>query len=74
MAIECGAELKMRAWALRCGADADGCPRTLLEFRRSRGCGLQFKRRYVELRDALQPLHAPAPPHPELLHVPHYAT
>ncbi|XP_022814414.1 serine/threonine-protein kinase Chk1-like [Spodoptera litura] len=50
--------VRLRAAALRCG----GC--TLLEFRRTRGCGLQFKRRFVELRDALQHLHAPAPdPH-----------
>nr|XP_049696329.1 serine/threonine-protein kinase grp isoform X3 [Helicoverpa armigera] len=57
LALECGAELRMRAAALRCG-DA----LTLLEFRRSRGCGLEFKRRFVELRDALRPLHAPEPP------------
>ncbi|KAJ8731060.1 hypothetical protein PYW08_002473 [Mythimna loreyi] len=63
MAIECGAELKMRVWAMRCGAAGAGGARTLLEFRRARGCGLQFKRRYVELRDALAPLHAPAPPY-----------
>lgn len=53
-----GAGVRLRAAALRCG----GC--TLLEFRRTRGCGLQFKRCFVELRDALQHLHAPAPdPH-----------
>lgn len=63
----------MRAWAMRCGG-AEGGARSLLEFRRARGCGLQFKRRYVELRDALQPLHAPAPPHADLLHAPRPAT
>ncbi|CAB3250881.1 unnamed protein product [Arctia plantaginis] len=56
LAIECGAELHMRACALRYGAGG-----TLLEFRRSRGCGLQFKRRFVELREALRPLEAPPP-------------
>ncbi|KAJ8721758.1 hypothetical protein PYW07_002533 [Mythimna separata] len=71
MAIECGAELKMRVWAMRCLAAGAGGARTLLEFRRARGCGLQFKRRYVELRDALAPLHAPAPPHADLLPAPH---
>lgn len=56
LAVECGAELHMRACALRHGAGG-----TLLEFRRSRGCGLQFKRLFVELRKALQPLEAPSP-------------
>ncbi|XP_075974309.1 serine/threonine-protein kinase grp isoform X2 [Anticarsia gemmatalis] len=65
LAIEYGAELKMRAWAQPCGAGGAGdagAARCMLEFRRSRGCGLQFKRRYVELRDALRPLEAPPPP------------
>ncbi|KAH9642109.1 hypothetical protein HF086_007229 [Spodoptera exigua] len=53
-----GAGVRLRAAALRCGA----C--TLLELRRTRGCGLQFKRRFLELRDALAHLHAPPPdPH-----------
>lgn len=60
LAIECSAELKIRAWATRCGT-AVGAARTMLEFRRSRGCGLQFKRRYLELRDALRHLEAPPP-------------
>ncbi|KAL0880543.1 hypothetical protein ABMA27_001780 [Loxostege sticticalis] len=52
LAIECDAEVRMRAWAVRAGGGA------LLEVRRSRGCGLQFKRRYLQLRDALRPLAA----------------
>jgi hypothetical protein len=47
VAIECDSEVRMRAWAVRCGAGA------LLEVRRSRGCGLEFKRRYLRLRQAL---------------------
>lgn len=65
--MECGGELRMRVWAVRverCGGGGE--PRVLLEFRRSRGCGLQFKRRFVELRSALQPLAAPPPPYHEL--------
>ncbi|XP_038214532.1 serine/threonine-protein kinase Chk1-like [Zerene cesonia] len=62
LAIECGS-VKMRAWAVRvraAGAGAGG-EHVMLEFRRSRGCGLAFKRRYLELRDALSPLAAPSP-------------
>ncbi|XP_012546462.2 serine/threonine-protein kinase grp isoform X2 [Bombyx mori] len=53
------AELRVRAWAapLPPGHEA----RAVLEFRRSRGCGLQFKRCFLRLRAALQPLAAPAP-------------
>ncbi|XP_028170305.1 non-receptor tyrosine-protein kinase TNK1 isoform X2 [Ostrinia furnacalis] len=53
VAIECDAEVRMRAWAARAAGGA------LLELRRSRGCGLQFKRRYLRLRDALRPLAEP---------------
>lgn len=58
--VECG-ELALRAWAVAAAAQA-GEARTLLEFRRSRGCGLQFMRRYVELRDDLRPLLTDPPP------------
>uniref|UniRef100_S4NLI0 Serine/threonine-protein kinase Chk1 n=3 Tax=Pararge aegeria TaxID=116150 RepID=S4NLI0_9NEOP len=60
LAIECGGGVRMRAWALPLAA---GEARTLLEFRRSRGCGLAFKRRYVRLRDAVL-RRAPAAPPP----------
>ncbi|XP_028042381.1 serine/threonine-protein kinase grp [Bombyx mandarina] len=54
-----GLALRVRAWAapLPPGHEA----RAVLEFRRSRGCGLQFKRCFLRLRAALQPLAAPAP-------------
>ncbi|XP_053612903.1 serine/threonine-protein kinase grp isoform X2 [Plodia interpunctella] len=58
LAIECDAELRMHAWVVP-GGGADGG--SLLEFRRSRGCGLEFKRRYLALKEALQPLAAPPP-------------
>ncbi|CAG9113595.1 unnamed protein product [Plutella xylostella] len=61
LAIECGSGLKMRAWALRAGAPS-GDPTVLLEFRRSRGCGLEFKRRYLQIKRALEPIAAPPPP------------
>ncbi|CAH0407157.1 unnamed protein product [Chilo suppressalis] len=51
MAIECDSEVKMRAWVARGSGGA-----LLLEFRRSRGCGLEFKRRYLKLREQLQHL------------------
>ncbi|XP_069356572.1 serine/threonine-protein kinase Chk1 isoform X2 [Maniola hyperantus] len=65
LAIECGGGVEMRARALpvACGA---GDARSLLEFRRSRGCGLAFKRRYVRLRDALLAAAPRAPPPPGL--------
>ncbi|KAM3959555.1 serine/threonine-protein kinase grp isoform 1-T2 [Aphomia sociella] len=56
VAIECSAELHMRA---QVSVAATGGARSLLEFRRSRGCGLQFKRCFIQLRAALQPLAAP---------------
>ncbi|CAH2075815.1 unnamed protein product, partial [Iphiclides podalirius] len=68
LAVECGGEERMRVWAVRAavaggaGGAGGGEARVVLEFRRSRGCGLQFKRRFVELRAALQPLAAPPPP------------
>lgn len=67
LAIECGDELRMRAWVWRAGAGvAEGG--VVVEFRRSRGCGLEFKRRFVQLRTALQPLAAqPQPPLADLL-------
>ncbi|XP_068632626.1 serine/threonine-protein kinase Chk1 isoform X2 [Battus philenor] len=67
LAVECGAgggDLRMRVWAVRAvpaGAPNGEGARVVLEFRRSRGCGLQFKRRFLELRAALQPLAAPPP-------------
>lgn len=67
LAIECGDELRMRAWVWRAGAGGAGGG-VVLEFRRSRGCGLEFKRRFVQLRAALQPLAAqPQPPLADLL-------
>ncbi|XP_052739655.1 serine/threonine-protein kinase grp [Bicyclus anynana] len=63
VAIECGGGLCMRAWALPVAARG-GEARALLEFRRSRGCGLAFKRRYERLRDALLAAAPPAPPPP----------
>lgn len=51
--IECDGSVRMRAWAARAGGG------TLLELRRARGCGLEFKRRYLQLRAALQPLALP---------------
>ncbi|CAK1549309.1 unnamed protein product [Leptosia nina] len=68
MAIECG-EVKMRAWAVRvCGSGGDGGG-VMVEFRRSRGCGLAFKRRYKELREALRSIAIPQPvtPYEDLL-------
>lgn len=70
LAIECGDELRMRAWVWRAGAGggAAGEGGVVVEFRRSRGCGLEFKRRFVQLRAALQPLAAqPQPPLADLL-------
>lgn len=59
--VESG-ELALRAWAVQAAAaPGDSESRTLLEFRRSRGCGLQFLRRYAELRDDLRPLLADPP-------------
>ncbi|CAG9785350.1 unnamed protein product [Diatraea saccharalis] len=54
MAIECDSEVKMRAWVSRGGGGAAGGGGALLEFRRSRGCGLEFKRRYLQLRQRLR--------------------
>lgn len=60
LAIECSAELHMRAQVCAAGEDASpAAARSQLEFRRARGCGLQFKRCFVQLRAALQPLTAP---------------
>lgn len=60
LAIECSAELHMRAQVCAAGEDASpAAARSQLEFRRARGCGLQFKRCFVQLRAALQPLAAP---------------
>ncbi|CAH0581059.1 unnamed protein product [Chrysodeixis includens] len=60
--VEC-AELALRVWAVQAAPTPDGSEaRTLLEFRRSRGCGLQFMRRYAELRDDLRPLLVDPPP------------
>ncbi|XP_022130015.2 serine/threonine-protein kinase grp [Pieris rapae] len=66
MAVECG-EVRMRAWAVRVRETpaAGGC--VMIEFRRARGCGLAFKRRFRELSEALRPLAAPAPPQRDLL-------
>ncbi|XP_045768883.1 serine/threonine-protein kinase grp-like isoform X2 [Maniola jurtina] len=63
LAIECGGGVEMRARALPVAGGAGGA-RSLLEFRRSRGCGLAFKRRYVRLRDALLAAAPAAPPPP----------
>ncbi|XP_063622253.1 serine/threonine-protein kinase grp [Cydia splendana] len=67
LAVECGGDVRMRAWAVR-ARPAAGEERdtglTLLEFRRSRGCGLAFKRRFLELRAALAPLAALPPAEP----------
>ncbi|CAH0714048.1 unnamed protein product, partial [Brenthis ino] len=52
-AIDCGDDVRMRAWALPVGGGGEGDARSVLEFRRSRGCGLAFKRRYLQLRRAL---------------------
>lgn len=61
----------MRAWALPLPVSEEGGEaRAVLEFRRSRGCGLAFKRRYVELRDVLLPLAAPPPPRAHALTAP----
>ncbi|XP_037298065.1 serine/threonine-protein kinase Chk1 isoform X2 [Manduca sexta] len=68
LAVECGEEVRMRAWVVPCAAGGEA--RSLLEFRRSRGCGLQFKRRFLELRAALSPLQAAPPPHADLLAAP----
>lgn len=58
----------MRAWVWRAGGAAAGQSGVVVEFRRSRGCGLEFKRRFVQLRAALQPLAAqPQPPLADLL-------
>ncbi|GBP45167.1 hypothetical protein EVAR_95819_1 [Eumeta japonica] len=64
--IECGERVRMRAWAVRAASGARGETRVLLDFRRSRGCGLEFKRRFVELRDALRHVAAPPPPDPRV--------
>ncbi|XP_059049588.1 serine/threonine-protein kinase grp [Achroia grisella] len=59
LAIECSAELHMRAQVCAAGAPEEaGAARSQLEFRRARGCGLQFKRCFIQLRAALQPLAA----------------
>ncbi|XP_047530509.1 serine/threonine-protein kinase grp [Vanessa atalanta] len=72
LAIDCGDEVRMRAWALRvCQEDSEA--HSVLEFRRSRGCGLAFKRRYLELRRSLQPLSTPPPPRADMLSAPLYA-
>ncbi|CAH2107888.1 unnamed protein product [Euphydryas editha] len=74
LAIDCGDGVKMRAWALPLPAcEEGGEARAVLEFRRSRGCGLAFKRRYLELRSALQPLAAPPPPLADALTAPLHA-
>lgn len=61
--VECGAEVRMRAVALRvAGGGAEGADaRTLFEFRRLRGCGLHFKRRFAQVRDALRSARVPDP-------------
>lgn len=59
LAISSG-RVGMRAWAVRAAGEC-GDSRVLLEFRRSRGCGLEFKRRFLEIRKALQDISAPAP-------------
>lgn len=56
LTLECEGELRIRAWPVRATPD-----RTLLEFRRWRGCGMHFKRKFVELREALRPLAPPGP-------------
>ncbi|XP_063375017.1 serine/threonine-protein kinase grp [Cydia amplana] len=66
LAVECGGDVRMRAWAVR-ARPADGervAGLTLLEFRRSRGCGLAFKRRFLQLRAALAAHAAPPPADP----------
>lgn len=64
----------MRAWALPLPVrEESGEARAVLEFRRSRGCGLAFKRRYMELRDVLLPLAAPPPPRAGALTAPLHA-
>ncbi|XP_061704156.1 LOW QUALITY PROTEIN: serine/threonine-protein kinase Chk1-like [Cydia pomonella] len=71
LAVECGGDVRMRAWAVRArpagagpGPGQGDAGLTLLEFRRSRGCGLAFKRRFLQLRAALAPLAAPPPAEP----------
>lgn len=59
--IRCGERVHMRAWAVR-AAHVPGDARVLLEFRRSRGCGLEFKRHFLRLREALAHVAAEAPP------------
>ncbi|XP_041988417.1 serine/threonine-protein kinase Chk1 isoform X1 [Aricia agestis] len=58
VAIECEG-VHMRAWAVPW---SEGTARSLLQFRRWRGCGLTYKRHFVQLRNALKPLAAPPPP------------
>ncbi|KAJ0175370.1 hypothetical protein K1T71_008529 [Dendrolimus kikuchii] len=61
--VECGAEVRIRVAVAR-AAPAPGPlgPLTLVEFRRLRGCGMHFKRRFVQVRDALRPLLVRTPP------------
>lgn len=66
LAVDCGDGVRMRAWATPCDRPDRGEALALLEFRRSRGCGLRFKRRFLELSEALQSLAAPPPPHADL--------
>ncbi|XP_049868166.1 serine/threonine-protein kinase Chk1 [Pectinophora gossypiella] len=67
LAVECGAELRMRVVVAGGARDA-----ALVHFQRWRGCGLQYQRCVLQLRAALrdhevpppEPQAAPAPPEP----------
>lgn len=60
LVVECCADVRMRAWAVPEAGGHGAAPSTLLEFRRARGCGFAFQRRFRDVRRALLPL-APAP-------------
>ncbi|XP_032515254.2 LOW QUALITY PROTEIN: serine/threonine-protein kinase grp [Danaus plexippus] len=70
-AVECGGDVRLRAWVLPLGGAGEA--RSVVEFRRSRGCGLAFKRRFLELRAALDSLAASAPLHAAVLEAPLHA-
>lgn len=61
--VECGDEVRMRAWVVPDGGGGGEARSTLLEFRRVRGCGLRFKRRFRDVRRALAPLAPPPAAH-----------
>ncbi|KAJ2942518.1 hypothetical protein O0L34_g1982 [Tuta absoluta] len=68
LAVECGAGLRMRAWIAHTTGDT-----TEVQFRRWRGCGMAFQRRFLELRAALAE-HAAVTPPPAPLAAPAVST